>query len=72
MPPCIAIPSPTSRLYAVAAEALDALLGQPVVPRGRALLECLADGSQLVYCRGTDVATLVALGVADIGLTGRT
>jgi len=55
----------------VAAKALDILLGgQQVVPHGRLLLESLADGSQLVYCRGTDVATLVALGVADIGLTG--
>jgi ATP phosphoribosyltransferase len=70
MPLRIAVPSPTSRLYGVAAEALNRLLGAPTAPHGRVLLESLADGSQLVYCRGTDVGVLVALGVADVGLTG--
>lgn len=70
MPLRIAVPSPTSRLYGVAAEALSSLLGTPIAPHGRVLLESLADGSQLVYCRGTDVGVLVALGVVDVGLTG--
>jgi ATP phosphoribosyltransferase len=34
------------------------------------LLDSLPDGPQLVYCRGTDVGVLLALGVVDIGLTG--
>jgi ATP phosphoribosyltransferase len=54
----------------VAARALDKALERPIGPHGRVLLESLADGSQLVYCRGTDVGALVALGAADIGLTG--
>lgn len=70
MPLRIAIPSPTSRLYSVAAEALNRMLGTQTAPHGRVLVESLADGSQLVYCRGTDVGVLVALGVADVGLTG--
>lgn len=70
MPMRIAMPSPTSRLYSVAAEALNELLGTRTAPHGRVLLESLADGSQLVYCRGTDVGVIVALGVADVGLTG--
>jgi len=70
MPLRIATPSPTSRLYGAAAEALNRLLGTPPAPHGRVLLESLADGSQLVYCRATDVGVLVALGVADVGLTG--
>jgi ATP phosphoribosyltransferase len=70
MPLRIATPSPTSRLYGAAAEALNRVLGTPTAPHGRVLLESLADGSQLVYCRGTDVGVLVALGVVDVGLTG--
>ncbi|MGD0560080.1 MAG: hypothetical protein ABSA93_34575 [Streptosporangiaceae bacterium] len=70
MPMRIAVPSPTSRLYSVTSVALGRLLSQQAAPRGRRLLESLPGGSQLVYCRGTDVATLVALGVADVGLTG--
>jgi ATP phosphoribosyltransferase len=70
MPLRIAVPSPTSRLHSVAAEALNSLLGRPTSPSGRVLLEPLGGGTQLVYCRGTDVGVLVALGVADVGLTG--
>jgi ATP phosphoribosyltransferase len=66
----IAVPSPTSRLYPVASKALEELLGKRTPLVGRTLLTSLGDGSLLVYCRGTDVSTLVALGVADIGLTG--
>ena len=70
MPVRIAIPSPTSRLYPVTSMALGRLLGQQTAPDGRQLLRSLSDGSRVVYCRGTDVAALVALGVADVGLTG--
>jgi ATP phosphoribosyltransferase len=70
MPLRIAVPSPTSRLYPVAAEALGTLLGRPIQPHGRALVDSLPDGTRVVYCRGTDVGVLVALGVADVGLTG--
>jgi ATP phosphoribosyltransferase len=66
----IAVPSPTSRLYPVASKVLERLLGKRTLPVGRTLLTSLGDASLLVYCRGTDVSTLVALGVADIGLTG--
>jgi ATP phosphoribosyltransferase len=70
VPQCTAIPSPTSRLYPVAAKALDRMLGEPTAPHGRVLTEAQSNGWRLMYCRGTDVGALVVLGVADIGLTG--
>jgi hypothetical protein len=44
MPLTIAMPSPTSRLYTVAARALDTLRGRPTAPLGSVLLESLPDG----------------------------
>lgn len=66
----IAMPSPTSRLYQPARGALDKIVGQPAFPDGRALFKSFGDDWQILYCRGTDVATLVAERVADVGLTG--
>ena len=67
----IAIPSASSRMHAPAFGFLTEVAGlQMATINLRTLWFELADGRQIVCCRGSDVPKLVGLGVADVGVTG--
>ena len=67
----IAVPSPSSRLHAVAVSKLEYLVGaQVALPSDRLLGLGTGTVLEIVFCRGTDIPSLVAQGLADVGLTG--
>lgn len=73
MPIRLAVPSPASKLHAVALAAVERLVGVTVQPANDSrelVLRSEDHAVELVLCRATDVPKLVTNGLADAGLTG--
>lgn len=73
MPIRLAVPSPASKLHAVAFAAVERLVGATLrYPHDSRELVLRSDDHrvELVMCRATDVPALVTQGVVDAGLTG--
>lgn len=67
----IAIPSVTSRMHEAVRGLLEDAFGDVDLEfTRRTLTRSVTPEIELVLCRGTDVPTLVSLGVVDVGITG--